>query len=436
MAIDATRALRFRVDWEDAPGVSTPELAATWARLSITAGQETITLVSDSRSLSTRTSIYAPMYSLAEWCAFNWWQIDSDYRPGFLPQSKWHAASERGTGWSWVDHHSIKRVGDGVPWPDLVFLPGAQQSLVTWAGYRGAELSYLSSGTMDLPKDVLQRSLGDFVEAVVERLEQIGIEGTPLQSEWAAIKSTTADEADFCRSAARLGLDPLCLSESTSDLIIHGSSVLEADLFDDFLVSADPAHLKSDLKWTENALESLHSLKGAREPLPNLPLETLDMSQPWSAGYADARRLRLTLGAGPTEVVDISQFVEAQGDLGLVSQGLVSIGARSASRSVSVINARPHGPFVDARAIWRALRSENVFMISSASMPLQKAERAFAAELLAPADGLKEMLPELSGDTIDLRTVAELSAHFRVSDLVVEHQLENHFGIAVESRNW
>jgi len=75
-------------------------------------------------------------------------------------------------------------------------------------------------------------------------------------------------------------------------------------------------------------------------------------------------------------------------------------------------------------------------MISSASMPLQKAERAFAAELLAPADGLKEMLPELSGDTIDLRTVAELSAHFRVSDLVVEHQLENHFGIAVESRNW
>lgn len=436
MVVDAPQALQFNVDWEDARGVSTPELAATWARLSITAGQDTITLVSDARSLSTRTSIYAPMYSLAEWCAFNWWQIDSDYRPAFLHRSKWHASTERGPAWSWVDHHSIKCAGDGVPWPDLVFLPSAQQILVTWAGYRSAELSYLSSGTIELPKDVLQGALADFVETVVERLKQIGIAKTPLQLEWEAIKSTSADEADFCRSAARLGLDPLSLSESMSDLIVHGSSVLDGDLLDDFLVSADPEHLASDLEWTENALESLHSLKGAREPLPNFALETLDMSQPWSAGYADARRFRLALRAASTEAVDVSQFVEAHGDLGMASQGLVSIGERSASRSVSVINASQHGAFVDARAIWRALRSDHAFMISSASMPLQKAERAFAAELLAPSEGLKEMLPELSSDTIDLRTVTELSAHFRVSDLVVEHQLENHFGIAVESRNW
>lgn len=436
MVVDASPALQVNVDWEDARGVSTPELAATWARLSITAGLETITLVSDARSTSTRNSIYAPTYSLAEWCAFNWWQIDSNYRPGFLHQSKWHASTAGGPQSSWVDHHSTKCAGDGIPWPDLVFLPSAHQILVSWAGYRSSELSYLSSGQIELPKDVVQRVLAEFVETVVERLRQFGIAETPLQHEWEAIKSTSADEADFCRSAARLGLDPLSLSESMSDLIVHGASVLEADLLEDFLVSADPAHLESDLKWTENALESLHSINGAREPLPDLDLEPLDMSRPWSAGYADARRFRLALRAAPTEAVDVSQFVEAYEDLGAASQGLVSIGARSASRSVRVINARPHGPFVDARAIWRALRSDRAFMISSASLPLQKTERAFAAELLAPSEGLGKLLPKPSSDTIDLRTVTEISAHFRVSELVVEHQLENHFGIAVESRDW
>ncbi len=75
MVVDPPPALRFKVEWEDPQGVSTPELAATWARLTtITAGRENITLVSDTRSSSTRTSIYAPVYSLAEWCAFNWWQ--------------------------------------------------------------------------------------------------------------------------------------------------------------------------------------------------------------------------------------------------------------------------------------------------------------------------------------------------------------------------
>lgn len=148
------------------------------------------------------------------------------------------------------------------------------------------------------------------------------------------------------------------------------------------------------------------------------------------------RRLRLALDASPTDAVDVSQFVEPRENLGVASQGIASIGARSASRSVSLINARRQGPFGDARAIWRALRSDNVFMISGASMPLQKAERAFAAELLAPAEGLREMLPGPTSDTIDLRIVSDLSTHFRVSDLVIEYQLKNQLGIAVESHTW
>ena len=101
-----------------------------------------------------------------------------------------------------------------------------------------------------------------------------------------------------------------------------------------------------------------------------------------------------------------------------------------------MIAPRPHGTFVDARAIWRALRSDKPFIVAHASLPAQKAERAFAAELLAPASGLKQLLPTTGDDTIDLRTVSELATHFKVSELVVEHQLENHFGVAVESRHW
>ena len=53
----------------------------------------------------------------------------------------------------------------------------------------------------------------------------------------------------------------------------------------------------------------------------------------------------------------------------------------------------------------------------------QRASRAFAAELLAPASALRD---RIRGDTVSARQVAQYADEFGVDTLLIEGQLENH----------
>ena len=53
---------------------------------------------------------------------------------------------------------------------------------------------------------------------------------------------------------------------------------------------------------------------------------------------------------------------------------------------------------------------------------LQKIERAFAAELLAPAQGIASLT---SIDDLQEEDVAEIAELFDLSDLVIEYQIQN-----------
>jgi Zn-dependent peptidase ImmA (M78 family) len=63
-------------------------------------------------------------------------------------------------------------------------------------------------------------------------------------------------------------------------------------------------------------------------------------------------------------------------------------------------------------------------LITKSYTDLQKVGRAFAAELLAPAEGIRNKLPLPPSEAVqeDLGFVAE---HFGVSPILIEHQLEN-----------
>jgi Zn-dependent peptidase ImmA (M78 family) len=88
--------------------------------------------------------------------------------------------------------------------------------------------------------------------------------------------------------------------------------------------------------------------------------------------------------------------------------------------------------FTTARSLLRFLRQEDRFLITSAYGPAQKRERAFAAELLAPAAGLREMLGEDAKSVGDV-DVARIADQFGVQELVVIHQIENNLRIPVRS---
>ncbi|OKJ32722.1 hypothetical protein AMK25_31060 [Micromonospora sp. TSRI0369] len=65
-------------------------------------------------------------------------------------------------------------------------------------------------------------------------------------------------------------------------------------------------------------------------------------------------------------------------------------------------------------------------MVTTAYTDLQKVERAFAAELLAPAEGIAG---QLSVESIHLgaeeREIEELARKYQVSPMIVQHQLDN-----------
>ena len=53
----------------------------------------------------------------------------------------------------------------------------------------------------------------------------------------------------------------------------------------------------------------------------------------------------------------------------------------------------------------------------------QRASRAFAAELLAPADALRD---RINGNSVSSRDVAQYADEFMVDPVLIERQLENH----------
>ena len=54
--------IRFRMEWQDAPGVRDTVLARTWRRLVIEAGGRLVTQAIDSRSESVRGGVYGSAF--------------------------------------------------------------------------------------------------------------------------------------------------------------------------------------------------------------------------------------------------------------------------------------------------------------------------------------------------------------------------------------
>lgn len=67
--------------------------------------------------------------------------------------------------------------------------------------------------------------------------------------------------------------------------------------------------------------------------------------------------------------------------------------------------------------------SEESSLLTRVSSDKQRRNRAFAAELLAPAEGIRQFL---SGSRVAPDETAEIADHFGVSDWLIRHQIQNH----------
>ncbi|GAA4571830.1 ImmA/IrrE family metallo-endopeptidase [Planotetraspora kaengkrachanensis] len=272
---------------------------------------------------------------------------------------------------------------------------------------------------------------------MLTRLAERGITDTPLHKEWAEIRQADPDEVEFCLAAARLGLDPYAEAEPYEQLIVRAANELQGNLFGDFLDAVEPATMGDALEWIRAARSTIVQATGAtaaielRQKIRAPQVSPGDRS--WEKGWSQARAVRQALGLSGEEVFSLTPYISTI-DGTPADRGLQAVaGTAEGAGPLAVIEPdRPISSrrFTLSRALWHYLwESEALFLVTSAYTDRQKVERAFAAELLAPADGIRELLGDAPESAVqdDLEGIAD---HFQVSPMVIKHQLENQLLVA------
>jgi len=417
--------------------VSTPELAATWARYQLWIAGNCVTQV-ETGDATFRRSVYGSLYPLAEWIASNWWLLTTSIRPSAIEPGYWTWPNVRSQ--HWLRHHNMRGAGDGMAWPNLTLVPEGPVTSVHWfADHDGVAgpVRFMSAGGAFVNSEDAATGLAKLVEQVLERLAEEGLPKTRLAEDWAALAHLDDEEKAFCAAAARLGLDPFSLGDRLATEIIDVANGLPDELGADFFDNADAKALAKAVEWTRRAssVATRASVK-AKSDLTSLSVAVAPeiaaakdyTDRAWEVGYIMARRVRRALGVQHTRPFDVSPWL-AMGEVSVDSGGIQGIGIVDNSRCGLVMGSprlsRQSRFFAKARALGRALvrPGQRSFLLSAARSHDERVAGAFAAELLAPAAGIHEFLDQLGRqDDVALEAVA---GRFGVSPLVVRHQYDN-----------
>ena len=428
--------IRFDFEWIDPQGARGPELRATWARLVIWAGSKCVSRVLDQDVKSVRDAVYLPLYPLAEWLATHWWTLQTEVpSPERLADPKYE------------ERHSLRAARDGFALPAVSIAGEGGHIRVSW--YREAlpnyRLEFIEEGVAHIPVQAFQRSVAAFISAVIGRLQAEGISGTLLQEEWAALQALSSEEKEFCEVAAALGLDPFSLNAPTEARIVEATEAVHMKMRRDFLFAASEDNLAQEASDVSSAYEAarcndavLTSLLSFRNELA--ANEQQPATQPWIHGYLVAQLLRKVIGVvnEPLQSFDDiakalrvsnsdlqAALIEMPNATGVYDALVATNRHKSPSFALSTRHNKAAHRFHFCRGLYEFLHGEDVgpWLVTKSLSDTQKQSRAFAAEFLAPASALRK---RVSGSTVSVDEVDDISQEFGVSPYVINHQFENH----------
>ena len=425
---DLADNFKLSIEWEDPCAAKGKELRATWCRLSIHVGQTPVTRVHDERAQTVREAVYCSAYPLAEWFAFNWWSLlNEPERPS-----------------SSVERHNLRFAREGFALPNLELFSEDSLIRAIWKPYRptSAPVRFLDEGFALLDRNAVASEIQIFVGKVVARLESQGVLHTCLTDEWTPIRETSGAEKEFCETAGALGLDPYDLEDTKADEICSIAKNLPVEMKREFFLAADSTMLAQQAHWISKCLRELedHETKTKLAGKKGLYRTQGQSSTPWQSGYDLARKFRSDFDFGsPTKPLSIGKLCGLKnGHLPVIHVGeehqLDAVARLATKLGPQVATSKERNSskgYLLARALCEYLCSDSdeLALLTRISSDRQKRNRAFAAELLAPADGIRKLL---SGSRIARDEVAEIAAHLNVSEWLVEHQLQNHRLATVE----
>ncbi|PYF99993.1 hypothetical protein D893_02503 [Thioalkalivibrio sp. ALE21] len=424
-----TEPLRFQAEWEAVDGSRGDEIRATWARFSLSVNGHPVTRVLDSRSGCFRDHVLVPLYPVTEWIVRNWWSL--------LHEPEVTADS------SYASRHDLRFGREGYALPALNITPQGGQVLLQWRTEDYGSVSFPSSGAATVPAEAFVETLERWVEQVIGRLEARNIHNTLLQEEWAAIQRATDEERAFCIAAAQTGLNPYTATADQADTIVDVAHRLPEPWHEDFFSALTVDDLRAGADYVLSLRERLRAQPLDLGPLADLrdavqgAAGAVGVSSPWDAGYQAAMALRRVAGIGNQPLRDDDLIAGALGmrNLPVVSAEKPPLNhwfdalaeSTEPGQGGLVLAARSGKPrrFAFCRGLLELLIGGNTAstLVTAARTPRQKRNRAFAAELLAPADWLRQ---KDWGRVIEDESIEEAAEELGVYSEVVRRQLANH----------
>ena len=408
--------VRIHFDWVDAVPSADSLAQSTMAALTIEVDGAMVTSVLDRRSRSCRNHVVTPLGFVAQWLVGNWWRLFHEVghslaRPDF------------------AEAHDFSCVGEGYLLPSLTIAPTPAKMSLRWRRYRPlhSAIEFTEQGEAQVDRGALESALGDLVEAVLDRLAHDHPAAESLRDGWSAIRGVDKDEREFCRAAALLGRDPYSTPRELADQIIDFWERTTSALREDALAVASEQDLVPLADWLTHATQRIDSFAGGEWGAFRRELPRASAQEPYRRGYGLARAARAQLQPGALRYdfaktgADEIPWVPMQPPTGI--QGLVAAESPACAMPNSRETARR---FLLARALGDYLgrTTHGPAILSGLATDRQAQSRAFAAEFLAPADTLRDVL---AGDRfIPPDAVDGLALRFDVSSHVVRHQIENH----------
>lgn len=403
------------------------EARATMGSLRIDAGcglSVPVTEVEDTLSQSVRLHINVPLVSVAEWLLMNWWRLRWEGRPD-KPTTAWHQA------------HCLSGIGGDDASPALELFSDGEFIQLRMKAETAADVSairYLRTVSIDVPVRDFEAAVDRLVDVVEARLASL----MPQYRTLSDLRAELAEErklpsvAKTCRWQALAGIDP---GDAPEAWLEHAQSLVEE-------VGATAGNeVMSVVPQLDQGLTSAKRVVEAMKQSAT----TVDLScvapgslfagreLPWQKGARLARemRARLRLGTGPLTDTKLSELLSTH----LPLRGQPSAGALSGGFRNGVAGGR-------TKIVWKSRRPEtqrfylarmlgaahvlgpdqHLVPVTDGDTALQKLERSFAQEFLAPWTAIDEFTDEHGLDDDALTDAAQ---HFQVSEQTVRATLMN-----------
>lgn len=421
--------LQFSPKWIDAPwptSLESEENNSSMAELGIFFGGMSLTRSEQSAGdtgdiIVVKDRVLLPAHALGLWLGWNFYRLL--YEPsGDAIDIHWSCA------------HEMTNVGEGYIWPTIAIYSDGKRTVLQpkVLDIPSADwIRYTASVPVVMPTESFRESVWQFLSACIERLDEKRCKDSPLHALYADLREESQDKEALAwrKLEALMGFNPGRAPETLFETAQSLESFLGLEALEEFAASGAKSLVAKDqfCGWIRESGEDRNFRDAAQADVGRL-----DFTQPaWLAARdaADVCRAQWKLDSRVNNV-RLAELYGVNKQLFINRPTSESLPASFFSRMDSkvVIQRRnePGRRFAVARLIGDEIltHATGQFSVAAESKTYrQKFQRAFAAELLCPAEALLDYLDHSGNDE---ERIVEAAEYFQVSEQVVVNILKNH----------